>query len=154
MDRLPRLLLCAYLFLSAYSLGGGVVEGFVYYPAWKTIGPEEFSRFHQSLSERLLPAFVLPFLLSVVVNAALLWRPPAGLSRKLVAWSLALNGVIVLVTAGWAIPIQLELSAGLSITAIDRLIALDRPLRLVPGLVVGVLNLLMMERMLIAPRRA
>lgn len=125
-----------------------MVEGFVYYPAWKTVGPEEFSRFHQSLSERLLPAFVLPFFLSVVVNAALLWRPPVGLSRKLVAMSLALNGVIVVVTVGWAIPIQMQLSEGLSLTAIDRLIALDRPLRLVPGLVVGALNLVMMERML------
>jgi hypothetical protein len=144
---LSRGLAVCYLFLSTYTLGGAVVEGFVYYPAWKVVGGAEFPGFHRSLSERLIPAFVLPFFLSVLANGLLAWRRPPELSRRLVWGALGLNLVIVAVTAVLAIPIQNQLAEAQSLEAIDRLIAYDRPLRLAPGLIVGALNAVMMFRL-------
>lgn len=137
-----------YLLLSIYSLGGGVVEGFVYYPAWKVVGATEFPAFHQSLSDRLIPSFVLPFFLSVLVNLLLVWIRPPELPRSLVVAALCLNVLIVVVTIALAIPIQTELSQAQSLEAIDRLIGYDRPLRLLPGLAVGAIAWAMLYRIL------
>jgi hypothetical protein len=157
MSRLPRALASTYLFLSIYSLGGGVVEGFVYYPAWKLVGPSEFPGFHRSLSDRLIPAFVVPFFSSVLANLLLARYRPPELPRRLVLLALCLNSLIVLVTVTLAIPIQARLAEAQSIGAIDRLIEYDRPLRLVPGLTVGAITRAMIHRILArgasSPRR-
>jgi hypothetical protein len=145
---LSRALAATYLLLSIYSLGGGVVEGFVYYPAWKMVGPAEFPGFHRSLSDRLIPAFVTPFFLSVLVNLLLAWRRPPELPRRLVLLALGLNSLIVLVTFALAIPIQAQLAKTLSIEAIDRLIGYDRLLRLAPGLIIGGINWAILYRIL------
>ncbi len=136
-----------YLFLSIYSLGGGVVEGVVYYPAWKVVGATEFPAFHQSLSARLIPSFVLPFFLSVLANLLLVWVRPPELPRSLVVVALCLNVLVVVVTIMLAIPIQTQLSQAQSLEAIDRLIGYDRPLRLLPGLVVGTISWAMLYRL-------
>jgi len=147
MSALPRILVCTYLCLSIYAIGGAVVEGFVYYPAWKVVGAEEFPAFHRSLSDRLIPAFVVPFFLSVFANGLLLWRRPAEVSRNLVLLTFGLNLLILVVTATLAIPIQTQLATAQSIEAIDRLIGYDRPLRLFPGLIVGMVNWVMLYRL-------
>lgn len=148
MSRLPRALASTYLLLSIYSLGGAVVEGFVYYPAWKVVGPVEFPGFHRSLSERLIPAFVTPFFLSVLANLLLAWYRPPELPRRLVLLALGLNSLIVLVTVVLAIPIQAQLAEAQSVGAIDRLIGYDLLLRLTPGLIVGGINWAMLYRVL------
>ena len=51
MNRRPQILATTYLLLSIYSLGGGVVEGFVYYPAWKVVGPADPGLRHPVLPE-------------------------------------------------------------------------------------------------------
>ena len=140
MNRHSQTLACIYLYLSIYSIGGAVVEGVVYYPAWKTVGPAEFPTYHRSLSDHLLPAFVFPFFLSVVANELLACWPPKGFPRPVVHLALALNVLIVVVTVAIAVPIQFRLAEGQSIPEIDRLILVDRALRLPPGLIVGVLN--------------
>lgn len=135
-----RALLCSYLLPSMYSLGGAAVEEFVYYPAWKVVGATEFPAFHQSLSDRLIPAFVAPFFLSVLLSGLLIWARPTEVSAKLVLLAFLMNLTIFLATIGWAIPIQMQLGKEQSLEAIDRLIGIDRPWRLLPGLVVGAAN--------------
>lgn len=147
MSRLLRMLAVSYLFLSIYSFGGAVVEEFVYYPAWKVVGAAEFPGFHQSLSERLIPTFVIPFFLSGLANLLLAWRRPPELSQQLVLRALGLNAIIIVTTIWLAIPIQMQLLKAQSIPAIDQLIAYDRPLRLVPGIILGVINWLMLYRL-------
>jgi hypothetical protein len=148
MNRLPRVLASTYLLLSIYSIGGGVVEGFVYYPAWKVVGPAEFPGFHRSLSDRLIPSFVVPFFLSVLVNLLLVRYRPPELPRRLVLLALGLNVLIVAVTLALAIPIQTQLSVAQSVELIDRLIGYDLLLRLAPGLIVGGINWAMLYRTL------
>jgi hypothetical protein len=99
-------------------------------------------------SGRLIPAFVIPFFLSVLANLLLAWYRPPELPRRLVLLALGLNLLIVLVTITLAIPIQAQLAEAQSITAIDWLIGYDRSLRLVPGLIVGGINGAMLYRIL------
>lgn len=143
----PTYLCLAYIILSLYAFGGGVVEGFVYYPAWKVVGAGEFPAFHRDMSSRLLPSFVAPFFLSVMLNGLLLRLRPAALPLPNVLLVFVLNALILIVTIGWAIPIQMQLSQAQSVEAIDRLIALDRPWRLLPGAVLTAINVGMLFRL-------
>jgi hypothetical protein len=137
----------AYILLSVYAFGGAMVEAFVYYPAWKLVGAAEFGAFHRDMGSRLVPAFVAPFFLSIVLNLLLVRLRPSTLSTGIVLAALALNLVILVTTIGWAIPIQNQLSQAQSLAAIDRLIGLDRTFRMLPGVLLEAVNVAMLFRL-------
>ncbi len=116
-----------------YGMGAAVVESFVNYPTWKMIGPDEFVAYHRALSPLIIGYMVVPLVVGTLLTACLLWFRPlpipawalwAALGLQLLAWA---SSVLI------QIPIQVELSnSGLSIPAIDRLIATNFWLRRIP----------------------
>ena len=133
-----------WIFLSAFALvfygtGAAFIESFVNYSSWHLIGRDEFIQYHQFISPRILTYLVAPLLLGTVFTVLLLrFRPPA-VPIWAVWVAIALQAIVWASTAAIQLPIQIQLSAhGLSLPAIERLIATNFWFRRVPyGLCAG-----------------
>ena len=62
-----------------YGTGAAFVEGFVNYPGWQLIGPDEFITYHQFISPRVLAFLVAPLILGTVFTILMLWSRPAAI---------------------------------------------------------------------------
>lgn len=140
-------IVAAFFLLTFYTTGGGTVESFVNYPTWLLIGEAECKAYHQALGPRIVLTLVIPLLLSTVFNVLLFWFRPVTIPTWTV-WATLLLVVFTWVsTAIIQIPIQAQLSeSGFSGEAIERLIATDLPLRIVPGYLRLVLSFWMLMR--------
>ncbi len=145
--KLKHILTVLYFITTTYAFGGGVMQGVINYPAWKMIRAEEFPAFHQSMDRRILAFFVPIFLLSVPISLLMIWFRHPAISRKLILVAALSNLIIFLVTITWEIPIQGQLAQAKSAELIDRLIFYDRYLRLIPGLVVLIVNVVMLHQL-------
>ena len=130
----------AYVALVCVSFGGGVMQGAVNYPAWSKIGAAEFPAFHADAERRLLPNFVVPFFLTLVPTVALVFVRPAAVPLGWVLAALVLNLAIMATTVGIAVPLQHRLGQGMDAAVLQRLIRVDRLLRLLPGLLLVLLT--------------
>lgn len=118
---------------SFFSLGAGVFEGQVNYPAWLRISDQSFIPYHQAIAARI-GFLVVPLVLTTVFNILLLrWRP-ASIPLGAVWGTLALQVVMWISTVSIQIPIQLQLGArGYSRELLERLIWTDLLYRKIPG---------------------
>ena len=129
-----------------YVTGAAFVESFVNYPTWKLIGAAEFKTYHNALSPLIIKFMVVPWLVETLLTIALFWLRPRAIPVWMVTLSLILNLIVWASSALIQIPIQFELSEkGLSLPAIDRLIATD-PIRWISGIIRALLYLWMIPR--------
>lgn len=127
-------LIAVFFLLTFFSGGGATVESFVNYPTWLLIGETNFKAYHNALGPRIVLTMVLPYLASTVFNVLLFWHRPASVPRWAVWVTLGFAVLGWVSTAAIQIPIQAQLSeTGFSREAIERLIATDLPLRVIPG---------------------
>jgi hypothetical protein len=96
----PYRIFLAYLLLTFYCFGAGMMNEFVEYLSYADLGrylnPANFARWHQATSQNVLPFLVLPILLGNVALIALFFnRPPVvpkwtlwvALGCALTAWA-------------------------------------------------------------------
>ena len=145
-SRVSSLVFTVYITVSFYVLGGSMVNALVGYPTWHHVGADEFARFHQADSARIVPVFVMFFLFSFVPQILLLWFRPQPVAKWLVVLALACNGINLVSTMAIQIPIQLQLDQGYSEALIDRLIATDLIFRRTTISLIGILNAVMLYR--------
>jgi nitrogen fixation/metabolism regulation signal transduction histidine kinase len=142
--RIGQLLMILYFFLTIYSFSGGALHGIANYSAWKLIGAEDFPAVHKYVNRRIFLMYVPFFLLTVLINLALIWLHPPAVSTAVVVIAAALNLFIWIITATLAIPIHKRLDGAKSIELIDKLVAVHLYLRVIPGLIVMILTAVMM----------
>ena len=146
--RFENILTILYFLSTTYSFGGGVVEGVVNYPAWKIVNATDFIEYHQFVGSRLIIFFVSVFFLSVPISVLMIWFRHPAISRNLMLIAVVLNLFIFAVTITLAIPIQTHLAQGKSIELIDSLIFYDNYFRILPGLILMIINAFMLTQIL------
>jgi hypothetical protein len=120
------MLTVAYFVLAIYMFGGGVMSTLVYYQSWKLVGVEDFSAVHRSVSRRIIPYFVPPLVLLLLVNVLLIWFHHPAISTWLIVLTAGVHLIIVVTRLTLFLPIHKQLDKGKSIELIDRLLKYDR----------------------------
>jgi hypothetical protein len=152
MDRSSRgsiWLFLATFTLIFYGMGAAFIEGFVNYPSWKLIGPDEFLTYHNAISPLIIGYLVAPLVVGTVLTALLLWFRPPTIPVWALSTALGLQIFVWISTVTIQIPIQIQLSStGRSHAAIDKLIVTNFWLRRIPyainaGLFVWMMSLLL-----------
>lgn len=92
-----QILLIFVTVLCFFCTGASWMLQFVCYPTYLLIGDKEFVPFHVSFGRRLLPAAVIPMILTCLGTFMLLFVRPAGVSSTL-AIIAAICGVVILLT--------------------------------------------------------
>jgi len=138
--------------LAFYTLGASAIEGFVNYRTWHLVGGEHFRDYHRAIGPRIAAFLVVPFGAGVLLTATLIiWRPPTIPLWPILA-SLALDGIAIVVTLGWQLPMQRRFDLdGWSDAAIAQLINVEW-FRFVPHVVNTLLLLWVMGRLIAGQR--
>ena len=145
-SKISTIVFSVYILLSFYVFGGGVVNSLVSYRTWRSVGENEFPKFHQVDSALIIPLFVIFFFLSFVPQILLFWFRPVAISGRLVWLALFLNLVVLVSTITIQIPIQLQLDKKFSMELIDRLIATDMLYRRIPMFLLAIVNFTMLYK--------
>lgn len=81
----PYRVFLAYLLLTFYCFGAGMMNEFVEYLSYADLGryvsPADFARWHQATSQYVLLFLVLPILLGNVALIALFFNRPPGVPK-------------------------------------------------------------------------
>lgn len=122
----PSLLFVLTFAFVCYVLGATFVEGLVNYRSWRHVGPKEFMAYHRAIGPRVIGIVVIPFVISVGLTVLLLWFRPSPIPLWSIWLSLGADGLAIIVSAAFQIPIQLEFDrSGLSLPRLDRLIKME-----------------------------
>jgi len=122
----PSLLFVLTFAFVCYVLGATLVEGLVNYRSWRHVGPQEFKTYHRALGPRVIVIVVVPFVISAVLTVLLLWFRPRPIPLWGVWLSLGADGLAIIVSVVFQIPMQLEFDRrGLSLPTLDRLIKME-----------------------------
>lgn len=102
----PYRVFLAYLLLTFYCFGAGMMNEFVEYRSYADLGryvsPADFARWHQATSQYVLPFLVLPILLGNIALLALFFNRPMSVPK----WTLW--AVLVCALTAWASTILLQ----------------------------------------------
>lgn len=140
----PDTMLAVFIILSWFVSGAGYLQGLGNYQTWLDMGGmmsnADFLSLRRAHYWWIYPLVVVPGILSVMLNGALLvWRP-AGLSRWLLPALFTLGTGMLVSTALIQVPLQDRIdAAGYDRAVIQRLIETDMWLRKLPGLVFNLL---------------
>jgi hypothetical protein len=139
--------------LAIYMYGGGVMSTLVYYKSWKLVGEEELAAVHSSVSSRMLPRFG-PVLVPAGAGQyfADLVSPSSDV-HTIIGITAALHFFILVVSFTLFRPIHNQLDKAKSVELIDRLVAYDRYMRLVPGCIIITATIVMLYQVVSASPR-
>jgi hypothetical protein len=105
-----------------YCYGASILDSFVVYPGWKYLEPDQFLISHQKQSVWIIRVFVVPLVTATLLNCTILFATPDGISRWLIALSLACMIFNWFFSALVQIPIHRKLNQGLKVTLLDKVI--------------------------------
>ena len=130
--------LVAFLILGWFVSGVTLLQGLGNYPTWLDMGPmmsnDDFLRLRHAHYWLIYPLAVIPGMVSILINVALLILRPAGISFALLLLALALGLVIAIATFTIQVPLQDQIDAnGYDRDVIQRLIDTDLWTRKIPG---------------------
>jgi hypothetical protein len=108
--------------LTFYTLGAGIIDNYVIYPTFSTVGENEFVTFRAVFTPRIVALLVVPLVLRSVFSVLLLWFRPAAIRAWHVWLFLVFQAVAWISTFTVQIPIQLELDKGKNPELIQNLI--------------------------------
>jgi hypothetical protein len=145
-NKTSAIVFSAYILLTFYVLGGGIVNSLVGYRTWRAVGPNEFPAFHQVDSSLIIPLFVIFFFLSFIPQILLFWFRPVIIPKQLVWLALLFNLIALVSTITVQIPIQTELDKRFSLELIERLISTDMIYRRIPMLLMAIVNFMMLYK--------
>jgi len=139
-NKLGPIVFTIYIVVAFYVFGGGMINSMVAYRTWRFVGLNEFPKFHQADAERIIPFFVIVFLTTFILQLLLFWFRPLVINKSAVWIALALNLIVLISTTTTQFPIQTELSRGLSISLIEKLIRTDFLFRRIPMFGLEIVN--------------
>lgn len=145
-NNLPGLVFSIYILLTFYVFGGGMVTSLVGYRIWKWVGINEFPKFHQADNAQIIPVFVIFFFLSFIPQILLFWFRPAVIPKWMIGLALLFNLTMLISSVMVQIPIQMELDKRFSMELIERLIATDLTFRVIPMILLAIINFLMLYK--------
>ena len=123
-----------------------MVTSLVGYRIWKLVGPSEFPKFHQADNAHIIPVFVIFFFLSFIPQILLFWFRPAIIPKWMVGLALFFNLIMLISSITIQIPIQMKLDEVFSMELIERLIATDFTFRVIPMILLAVINFIMLYK--------
>ena len=145
-NNISSIVFSAYILLTFYVFGGGIVNSLVGYRTWRWVGANEFPKFHQVDSSLIIPLFVILFFLSFIPQILLFWFRPTIIPKWLVWLALIFNLIALISTIAIQIPIQTELDKTFSLELIERLISTDMIYRRIPMLLMAIVNFIMLYK--------
>ena len=123
-----------------------MVTSLVGYQIWKLVGQDEFPKFHQADNLLIIRVFVIFFFLSFVPQILLFWFRPAVIPKWMLGLALLLNLTMLISSITIQIPIQIKLDEKYSIELIERLIQTDLIFRVVPMILLALINFAMLYK--------
>ncbi|MBX3705258.1 MAG: hypothetical protein KF911_01400 [Pseudomonadales bacterium] len=134
------LCLAAWVILYWFVSGVTLLQGWSNYPTWLDMGPmmsnEDFLHLRQAHYWLIYPLAVIPGMVSLVLNAVLVWLRPWGINWWLLLIQFATGLVIAVSTMVVQIPLQDRIDAmGYDRELIQHLIDTDLWARKIPGLI-------------------
>jgi len=145
-NKISGLVFSSYILLTFYVFGGGMVTSLVGYRIWKWVGQNEFPKFHQADNAHIIPVFVIFFFLSFIPQILLFWFRPPVIPKWMIWLALLFNLTMLISSVTIQIPIQIELDKRFSMELIERLIATDLTFRVIPMILLAVINFLMLYK--------
>jgi len=123
MSELSMLIVTAHLISTLVMVGVIWTVQVVHYPLMALVGPERFTTYEAAHAPRMAAVVLLPWTVQGITVAALLARPPIGVSPALV-WAAAVAAAIpVLVTVLVSVPAHGRMAAGFDPDVHRRLVA-------------------------------
>jgi hypothetical protein len=141
---LNSIIFTAYIVLSFYVFGGGIVNAMVGYRTWSFVGANEFPKFHQIDAQQIFPFFVAFFFISIIPHVLLFWFRPSVINKSLIWATFFLYLIALISTVVIQIPIQKELNDHQSLELIEKLIKTDLMFRRIPMLALAIVNVYML----------
>jgi hypothetical protein len=120
-QRYATTLFVFFCLLSAYSYGTAMMDYFLVYPSRFVVGAAEFGRYHELLEAAIIPISVVPFLVAILLNGIVLGMRPAGVSRALLAASLACLLLDLAATVLMQAPWNVELAKGKDVLLMQKI---------------------------------
>jgi hypothetical protein len=137
-----------------YANGAAFVESFVNYPSWRLVGANEFIRYHQFISPRVVAFLVVPALSATVLTAVMLKFRPAAIPLWSVWTALGLQIIVWVSSAAIQIPMQVEFSSkGFSEETLAKLLISNFWLRRIPLAAAAALFVWMTHKVLSMPQK-
>jgi hypothetical protein len=99
-----------YLFLAIFTAGNMTTLQIQHYGIYKFVGKENFRNYMQANNKSAVVPSILPAMLLLIVNIALLFTGPAFMSRAVTLLSLALNIIALVSTFIWQRKLQGEMA--------------------------------------------
>jgi hypothetical protein len=115
-------ILFAFLLLTIYCYGAGMMDYFGIYEPWKLIDETTFAAFHQYQGARVINIFVIPSAIMTVFNILAVVFPVAFVNRKWLWLSLLAYTFDWIFSFTMQIPIQLELEKRKDMELINELL--------------------------------
>lgn len=135
----------AFIVLTFYCFGAGVMDSFVIYHGWRFVSDPDFTTLHREQGARIIPFFVLAYVVLTILNILMFWFRLRVIPRHLVIMALLANITGWVSSALIQIPIQIQLEQGLNTALIEKLIVTDW-IRVIASLLLATSTLLMLSR--------
>lgn len=118
--------LFAFIILSFYCYGAGMMDYFAIYEPWKLIRANDFAAFHQYQGSRIIKIFVIPSAVMTIFNLLAVIFPVRFIPVKLLWASLLAYAFDWIFSFTMQIPIQLELETRKDMQLITELLYTNR----------------------------
>lgn len=141
-------LLTVYFVLSFYTFGALVIENDVNYNTWITIGDAEFPAYHRRLQQLLIPVFMVPLGLQLLVSILLLIVRPLIISRRVIVSFIILNVYVLGESSLVQVPIHNALNLEKNSELLGELISTHQSLRLPAEILLFVLNVIQLYKVI------
>ena len=138
-------ILSLYIILSTYSIGAGFAESLANYPSWSKIGADKFSDYYSTFSQHFGIVFLPAFMLALIGVILLFWFRPMSLPKWTVWAVLFLKLVMLVSSVIYLGPMSMQLGEQFSLELLDKLIQGDQEFRALPGGLVLLMNLYILE---------
>lgn len=108
--------------ITFYTVGAGVIDNFVLYQTFPTVGENEFVAFRAVFTPRIVALLVVPLVVRFVLSILLVWLRPKAIRLWHVLLFLLLQTGAWISTFAVQLPIQFELDKGKNPELIEKLI--------------------------------
>ncbi len=98
--------------LTFYTVGASLIDNYVIYQTFSTVGENEFVAFRAAFTPRIVVFLVVPLVLRFVLSVLLLWFRPAAIRLWHVCLFLLCQIIAWISTFAVQLPIQFELDKG------------------------------------------
>ena len=143
-----RSMVTGYFVLSFYTFGALIIENDVNYQTWMAIGEAEFPAYHRKLQELLLPLFMIPLALQLLLSILLLVSRQSFMAKPVIVIIILLNLYIILISFLVQVPIHNELNLHKNSLLLNQLIFTHQRLRLPAEILLFLVNVVQLFKII------